>query len=995
MVVVALWTHGCASPHMSEAGIHFEFYRYLQNAIEEEPNRGTRMYGRVAPEYGDDIDGFADLILFDKYDEPVLVIEAKKPEGRNKREIDPYSPKVIKQAFSYAAEIGSPYFATFNGDRFVLFNTFEEGAQLLERSTKSYEISSLERFADSLLNEIARLEEGKEKWDSLDDAFIERVRSLHEQITPDMQSSLSDHLDDNADFRSDFIDWVEAQGFEYDAMDKAERKEVRENFAEQAAYLLVNKIIFYRILENSAVYRGDVRPLAVSIHRVQEDLEDYFTDVVENVDFEAIFEHDEIYSEIPLDPVAERIRDFIIELDDQDLTQFNSDVIGRIYEGVIPAERRHDMGEYYTPPAICDLITRLTIRDADDDVLDPACGSGGFPVSAYHRKRDMLAEPQGSHARLLDDLYGVDINRFPAHLSAINLAIQDLSSHTQNVQIRVQDFFRVFPATGEYEGETAEMSGVGSEERAVTPDDMDAVVGNPPYIRHESIDDKTRVRRHLSNVNAEDLSKRADIYAYFITHATEFLRDGGRLGFITSDRWLDTSYGEDLQKFILNTYEIKAIVKFDKQAFEDALIGSTVIVIEKQPEKSERNDNTAKFFRVKQPMDIDAIVDLIKDDYEAEQIIRTDEYRLVTRTQGDLYEEDKWNLFFIAPPIFFEALGKTDAVLADVADLSYGKKTGANPFFCRKTEDVEDLGIEEYTTPLLKASGQITQIDFTGPISEEWRMIDLHHYVEEAQSEIRQSFAGGGDDDEYRDNPAERVKEWLEDNSHETLVEYIEWGEDQGYHERASMRSRNVWFDLGDLPYPPIFVPEFTWRTFRASWAADREGVCTNKFYNVQPKSGVDAKLLCAILNTRLMHLNVELRGRWTGGQGMDRIDLMLYEARQLPLVDPRGIDGGDRKEIIKAFDALVEAERMHGPEPDKEAVEEERDELDRAVLSAMAMEDMLDEVRQAVELMITMREKGAGQHTEVLVDRGEKEREVIDIAGVSEARESTTLSDF
>jgi len=63
-------------------------------------------------------------------------------------------------------------------------------------------------------------------------------------------------------------------------------------------------------------------------------------------------------------------------------------------------------------------------------------------------------------------------------------------------------------------------------------------------------------------------------------------------------------------------------------------------------------------------------------------------------------------------------------------------------------------------------------------------------------------------------------------------------------------------------------------------------------------------------------------------------------------------------------------------------------------VLAEVGLENKLDELKQAVELMITMREKGAGQHTEVLVDRAEK-REVIDIKGVSEARESTTLGDF
>lgn len=143
---------------MSEAGVHFEFYRHLENAIDAEPKRGNRTYQKVVPEFGDGIRGYADLVLFDTSNEPVLVIEAKRPDDEEaRRETDPYAPSVIRQAFDYAAELGAPYFATYNGERFVLFRTFEEGRQLLQRSTKSYEVSSVEKFAVTMLDEIARI----------------------------------------------------------------------------------------------------------------------------------------------------------------------------------------------------------------------------------------------------------------------------------------------------------------------------------------------------------------------------------------------------------------------------------------------------------------------------------------------------------------------------------------------------------------------------------------------------------------------------------------------------------------------------------------------------------------------------------------------------------------------------------------------------------------------------------------------------------------------
>lgn len=588
---------------MSEADIHFEFYRHIANAIGEKPNRGAIEFGKVRPEYGEDTDGFADIVIMDSNDDPVMVVEAKAPNGSNRArtEIDPYAPKVIRQAFRYAGDLGAPYFSTFNGDRLVIFDAYDEGVPLLERSTKSYEISDLAEFADTFLDEIARIRSGEARWDADDDVFVERLKSLHEKIHPELEEELTDLLDSDEEFRDRFTRWTEAQGYEFGSADDSEKADIRHEFAIQASYLLINKILFYKILENSATYADDLEPLAVSPFRVKEDLEEYFTHIVEEVDFEAIFEHDEIYSEIPLDEVSTRIRDFVIELDDHDLTQFNSDVIGRIYEGVIPAGRRHEMGEYYTPPSICDLITQLTIKDGNDEVIDPGCGSGGFLISAYNRKRGLLPESDGGHEHILSQIQGVDINRFPAHLSAINLSIQDLSSHTETVNVEVSDFFNVNPDTLRF-GRVVAGAG-GSEWESGDIEDsiggFDAVVGNPPYIRQENISDKDNVRSHLRNdgFDASDMSKRADIFAYFITHGAQFLDDDGKLGYIVSDRWLDTKYGEDVQEFLLSQFKINAVIKFDKQVFDDALVDSSVIILEKEPDRQARDENVTKFLR--------------------------------------------------------------------------------------------------------------------------------------------------------------------------------------------------------------------------------------------------------------------------------------------------------------------------------------------------------------------------------------------------------------
>jgi type I restriction-modification system DNA methylase subunit len=975
---------------MSEADIHFDLFHHLQTAIDEAPVREHIHYGDVRPEYSEGISGRADIVVFDNDDNPLLVIEAKRPDDTGRGNLDPYAPDVIRQAFRYAGDLGARYFATYNGDRMVLFNAWEEGRTLLERSTKSYDgITNVAEFCDGFLSDLAAIDSGNESWDDLDDAFIERIRTLHEFISPQMYTALSDQLNEDDEFRGDFIDWAEKQGIEYIDANDGEKKEILQNFSEQATYLLINKIVFYKILEDSAAYGDAVTPLAVSIHRVQEDLEEHFAQIVDNVDFEAVFEHDDIYNRIPLDPVSEKVREFIIELDDQDLTQFNSDVIGRIYEGVIPPERRHEMGEYYTPPSVCDLITRLTIDSSSDTVLDPACGSGGFLVSSYQRLRSLLPESTGGHTEILNRIYGTDINRFPAHLSAINLALQDLESYTEDVNIEVSDFFTVAPDTQRFGRVVAGLDGKewrnGEDE---TLGGFDAVVGNPPYIRNSNISENVPVRNHLSNVDADYLSDNSDIFAYFLTHGTEFLADDGRLGFIVSDGWLQTQYGEDVQHFLLDNYVVESVIKFDRQVFEDALVGTNVVILQREENSEVRDTNVTKFIRIKESMAIDDMVDLVERDDEPQIMTRTDKYRLVTREQATLYDEDKWSIFFLAPPAYFEIVD-TDASteFTNLASQHRANTSGANSFFHLKEKNIEDLGLEDYVSPLAKASGQMERTLFTDSDAEEWGMLDVHDFVQEALNDGNGEF-GVGDE--------QRVKQWFADNRHEPLLEYVEWGEDQDEHTGSTCAARNIWFDLGDLDRTRILIPRFTWTAFRVIWN-EANAVANDQFYNVHTETGIDEKVLCGVLNTRLVWMFYELHGRTVGGEGMNRTEIKGYEINDLPVPDIRNMDPDDKQAIRDAFDELLDREREIGDEVDLEEVEDEQDALDQAVLEAIGMEDRVDEVRRAVRGLVAMREQAGGINTEVLVERGgtEDDPEVIDLPGVSNVRESTTLTDF
>lgn len=951
---------------MSEADVHSDFYYHIRQAIEEQSTYGPIEFSDVRNEYSGDMEGFADIVLFDSDNDPFLVIEVKPPGQQDK---DPYKRNVIQQAFRYAGQLGAPYFATYNGERLVLFDAFESGQTLLERSTKSYQgITDVEAFTPYFLEQLGEMEAGDINWDDLDKAFVERIRGIHESITPTLDDALGDKLERDGKFRDRFETWVQDSfGIE---QDEALDDDVREEFTAQATYLLLNKIIFYKILENTDTYEDDIRPLAVSIHRVQEDLDDYFSDIIENVDFEAVFEHDEIFDEIPLNPVADDVRDFIIELDDQDLSRFDSDIVGQIYQKVIPDKRRHSYGEYYTPPPVCEFITELTINDPSDYVLDPACGSGGFLISAYTDIEGMLPEPNGSHTRVLNQLYGIDINRFPAHLSAINLAIRDLSEYTHEVNIEVNNFFRVQPDMIRYSRETASVEGSQDESGLVGEIGVfDAVVANPPYIRYSNIGDEELIRDHLSTVNADYLSRRCDIYAYFITHATEFLADDGRLGFIVSDGWLHTGYGQDIQQFVLDNYSIEAIVKFDKQVFEDSLVESNILILQRESDETVRNENVTKFVRFTERMPMDEMISVVEEDHESDEMIVSDKYRIITREQEILYDEDKWTVFFLAPPAYFEA-ADTDACVSfsELAEQHRGNTSGSNDFF--HIRETEDLGIDEYLTHLAKASGQIDRILFSAADAEEWNILDVHDLVSEAMEEA----------DLESGETESQVRKWLAERGHDALLAYIEAGERQEAHTGDTCQNRDVWFDLGDLDRTRILFPRFTWEVFRSIWN-EADAAANNQFYHVETHH--DDKVFCGILNSRLVWLFYELRGRVEGGEGMNRTEITGYELEDMPVPDIRQMDESEKDAIRDAFDDLIEREREIGSEVELVHEEAERDALDRAVLEAIGMGGRVTEIKESLEVVVQLREEGGGENTQVLVERvtgTTEEPEVIEL---------------
>lgn len=60
------------------------------------------------------------------------------------------------------------------------------------------------------------------------------------------------------------------------------------------------------------------------------------------------------------------------------------DVKGKAYEEVVGSNLRGDRGEFFTPRNVCQMMVRMLDPTENDVIVDPACGTGGFLISAMN-----------------------------------------------------------------------------------------------------------------------------------------------------------------------------------------------------------------------------------------------------------------------------------------------------------------------------------------------------------------------------------------------------------------------------------------------------------------------------------------------------------------------------------------------------------------------------------------------------------------------------------
>lgn len=610
------------------------------------------------------------------------------PQGRS-----PFDMALMQDAFNKATAEACRYFFTWNVEHLALFDRSRwDAPSMHERCIGEWRLGlELNKPGDVTRPEVI----GKLKDEFLPKFFYDfadlwsgrradlgqrpsdfYVTVLESHLSGPMGPvrELRDHLaaesERNRSFDVRLRTWmVSEQQWNFDRTDPNSWREAIDRAARSMAYVLSNRILFYQAVR----LRNQLPELrlprsAKTPEKAYEYLRSRFEDAVYVTgDYEPVFfpETREWAAIAALSGVnsIEAWAKFIQAVDRFNFKEIPTDILGHTFQKLISPEERHKFGQHYTDENIVDVINAFCIRKAKAGILDPACGSGTFLVRAWYRKSYL--DKRLSNQELLQSIYGCEINAFPAHLATLNLAARNISNEENYPRVARKNFFTVTPTDPFCQLPTAVRDHHGRREKEnIALPKLDAVVGNPPYVRYQDIpkrSDKGVIFDSTKEFLQETverawpgtrLSGQSDIHVYFWPVASQFLSENGWFGFLTSSSWLDARYGFRLQRWVLSNFCLLAVIEsVDEPWFEDARVKTAVTIMQKCADKNKRDENLVRFVRINRPL---AEVLGVREDEQQRQeaaehfrnlILATktdvsrDIVRILVRRQGDLWRD--------------------------------------------------------------------------------------------------------------------------------------------------------------------------------------------------------------------------------------------------------------------------------------------------------------------------------------------------------------------
>lgn len=452
-------------------------------------------------------------------------------------------------------------------------------------------------------------------------------------------------------------------------------------------------------------------------------------------------------------------------------------------------------GGYYTPEILANFINNWILDLKPNKILEPSCGDGIFfkSLSNTKNKNDF-------------NITAFEINKTEAEKADLILNTKDNIQH----KILNKDFLR------------------WTIEKINSDIKFDAVIGNPPFIRYQYLENETQdLIEMIFKLLRLKFTKHTNLWVPFLLASIHFLKPGGRLGMVVPAEILHVMHAQSLRTFLGENCE--RILLFDPEDiwFENTLQGAVILFAEKK-----LNPNSIT---------------------KGLGIIKTKGYEFTKSNPSILFDktnyingktiEGKWTYALLTEEEYnlLKKLSDNKNVhkFNDIAQVDVGIVTGANKFFLVNNETVSKYNLMKFAFPMFGRSEHCPGVIY-----------NIKQHEKNSENGTPSNFIWFNIENEFELNKKQK--------------EYLRLGEAELLHTRYKCKTRNPWYrvpsvystKLGMLKrahdYPRLILNEL-------------EAFTTDTAYRIKIK-GIDESLFVLCFINSLTALTAELEGRHYGG---------------------------------------------------------------------------------------------------------------------------------
>ncbi|MFN6393943.1 MAG: class I SAM-dependent DNA methyltransferase [Aphanizomenon sp.] len=381
-------------------------------------------------------------------------------------------------------------------------------------------------------------------------------------------------------------------------------------------------------------------------------------------------------------------------------------------------EKLRDKGQFWTPEWVTKAMVAYIAQDTNL-IFDPAAGKGAF-LNALLQINPSI------------NYYGIDIDED---------ILKDEIYQKNSCFVELRDFIKNPPQKK-----------------------FNAIIANPPYIRHHRIDEKMKqfLKELFISITDFTIDGRAGYHIYFFVQALNLLNKNGKLAFIMPADTCEGIFAQKLWQWITKNYCLECVVTFDQNATPFPKVDTNAIIF--FIKKSEPVQ-TIKWIKTNEANE--ELFNFVKSDFQDTNYISLE------INNRDLQEA-------LATGLSRPEQNNCDVKyhLNDFAKVIRGIATGANDFFFLTRQQVKELAIPREFLKL--AIGRTKDV-----IGDKVTIEDIKKLQENNRPTILLSINS-------------------ENNIPEPVANYLKKGEKLGLPNRPLLKQRKYWYRIEYREVPPI-----------------------------------------------------------------------------------------------------------------------------------------------------------------------------------------------